>query len=189
MRDLFFRWGRPYGYGLFGILYGILRKIDEAVGIASLPDSLAFLFGGPSVMTTVVISVSATVFVLYLWAYFSAHLWPEPTTTPDAPVRGFRPPESSTWLERPMARALVRQSSAVLKVKASHGRSGTVGALQDHIDRIDGSNRIKFQDAQIDETTTHYLEKAVTEFPEIEMDGKYGKEALQWWLNREATRL
>ena len=185
MRNLLIRWNRLYEYGVVSFVLGLLQELDKIVGILTLPESFALLFGGSGLMSIALITAGVTVLVLYLWA----HLWPEPATTSDVPMRGFRPPESSTWLKKSMARALVRQSSAVLKVKASHGRSGSVGALQDHIDRIDGSNRIEFQDAQIDETTTHYLEKAVTEFPEIEMDGKYGKEALQWWLNREATRL
>ncbi len=186
MRNLLIRWNRVYEYGVVSLVLGILQKLDKVVGILTLPDSLALLFGGSGLMSAVLITAGVTVLVLYLWA----HLWPEPATTSDVPMRGFRPPESSTWLERPMARALVRQSSVVLKVKASHGRSGTVGALQDHIDRLDGSNRIKFQDAQIDETTTHYMEKAVAEFPEIEKDGRYSKEGLEWWLRREAaTRL
>jgi len=141
------------------------------------------------------LAVSGALFFVFLVARF----WPEKQNQEfsagvdvlDIPSpRPVHLPETKNWIDQYSARMLVLQSSAILKIKASWNRGSSIAAsFQDAVDRIDGSDRIKFQDKQIADGVNHYLNKAVYEFPEIKKDGKYSKVKLKWWLEREAVKL
>lgn len=176
-----FKDGRLFGFPVAYTAWDILRRIGDAMGVANLPSDLAQWLEGFGMNPDYILVVVLTVFAMYLWA----HLWPEPAVIKNAGL-----PKPKTWLDLPRIRLLIKESSVVLKVRAKHSSGfGTAAALQDYMDRIDGSVRIKFQDRLVDETVTYYLDNAVAEFPELEKDGKYSKEGFEWWLRREATRL
>lgn len=189
MRKILLKWNRFYEYGFLSIVWGTLRRIDEAVGIVSLPGVFSSLLGGSDLMTTVILSAGGTLLVAYIWGHIWEHFWPESATEPEAPLSGEQLPETRTWVDWRSAQSLVRRSSLILKIKASWGEdAANRNLLQDIQDRLDGADRIWQQDVQLSEAVEHYLNKAVTEFPEIKKDREYSMQKLQWWLKREAAK-
>ena len=110
------------------------------------------------------------------WIEFLSKLLASELTAP-SPL-----PRATTWMPEAEAYKLIRSSSLV-RLRRPNDVTGA-----DLIARALGSTHKTPGEQLADELSRHLLREFASELPRAARNGQYGKEPLQWWIDKEADR-